>query len=426
MNLFCLTPSLRFGYNPVSEQRLRPSSEALTALATQLSPKLEQASTSPQPLQTMHANNVAFLQKQGLSTNALKVVNAFVVATAPAMAKAGFTDYWSHASQVMKLMVKGLNRYETTVTESELLEAALVGWLHDGLKTNDFAANQFAGNMVAHPVLAQAYAYNVLQTAPVAGALATFLNHDTPAIEAFKNNVVACLGANDDSAFVLNAGLKPVLAEEALQNLAQQRFKALTLPPKQANTPEVPEASLAQLQKKQVPTGFGELTVPVSFLLQATNPNNKVATALAYADQLSLSPAKIIASELSRKETPALAMAGVIQSLEENANHLPYAYKAAGLPMLLENLLLLKKASRQALSTSVGLTENMGAKLALTTGNPLGMQQAVKQLREELTNPTFWGEYGNAKLPEALASRLQQHLAQGYTKQFESKPVFLG
>lgn len=180
-----------------------------------------------------------------LSDKSLEVYRTIVAMTAPLIFNMGFADGIPHAGQVSRLAANQMRRFyreypanmiehndsitsdkisydaamakwrsegadpeiepKRHTTERQMLQAAIVGWLHDckldGLKSKE--------NLASHPLVSSAVAWSVamhvLQDDNVEKLLATNLGLTTPEERAdFIQEIVEAISLNNDSYFVLN------------------------------------------------------------------------------------------------------------------------------------------------------------------------------------------------------------------------------
>lgn len=122
----------------------------------------------------------------------------FVAETAPTLYAMGFEDAIPHATQVArKCMITAYKRGGTSV---EILQAGLVGWLHDPKFSGAYSWSMLA----THPVIAGSLAKSILSKAEMFNKLKLIMSGDEIKANAFIDGVSEALFINNDSKFVMD------------------------------------------------------------------------------------------------------------------------------------------------------------------------------------------------------------------------------
>lgn len=118
--------------------------------------------------------------------------------TAPVLFNMGFADAIPHSGQVSRLTASMASNLGGR--HSEVLQAAIVGWLHDP----KFHPNIDVGkqNLATHPINAAGLAWCVFQDDAIMEMLAAYVNGNTERAKGFVMGAVDALGINNDSRFV--------------------------------------------------------------------------------------------------------------------------------------------------------------------------------------------------------------------------------
>lgn len=121
-----------------------------------------------------------------------------VAKTAPVLFNMGFNDAIPHSAQVSRLAASMARHMGAR--HSEILQAAIVGWLHDP-KLHP-AIDLSHENLATHPVNAAGLAWCVFHTQAVRRLLSDYFGGNRASLESFIEGAVDALGINNDSRFV--------------------------------------------------------------------------------------------------------------------------------------------------------------------------------------------------------------------------------
>lgn len=121
-----------------------------------------------------------------------------VAKTAPVLFNMGFNDSIPHSAQVSRLAASMASHMGGR--RSEILQAAIVGWLHDP-KLHP-AIDLSHENLATHPVNAAGLAWCVFHSPAVRRLLSSYFNGNETSLNAFVEGAVDALGINNDSRFV--------------------------------------------------------------------------------------------------------------------------------------------------------------------------------------------------------------------------------
>jgi len=121
-----------------------------------------------------------------------------VAKTAPVLFNMGFIDAIPHSAQVSRLTAS--MAVHLGARHSEVLQAAIVGWLHDPKLHPSLDLKH--ENLATHPVNAAGLAWCVFQDAAVKRLLLGYFKGNRGRLDAFVDGAVDALGINNDSRFV--------------------------------------------------------------------------------------------------------------------------------------------------------------------------------------------------------------------------------
>jgi hypothetical protein len=121
-----------------------------------------------------------------------------VAKTAPVLFNMGFNDAIPHSAQVSRLAASMARHMGGR--HSEILQAAIVGWLHDP-KLHP-AIDLSHENLATHPVNAAGLAWTVFHTQAIKRLLVGYFAGNKSALDSFIDGTVDALGINNDSRFV--------------------------------------------------------------------------------------------------------------------------------------------------------------------------------------------------------------------------------
>ncbi|MEW5818571.1 MAG: hypothetical protein AB1782_00135 [Cyanobacteriota bacterium] len=144
-------------------------------------------------------------EKINFSTEAKHIFHLFVSRTSPVIFNMGFADAINHASQVTKKCI--VEAYKRNSNDYELLQAAIVGWIHDPKVPLKFSWS----NLTTHPVIACSIALKFLNQSTLKDAISKYLlkyfNNKDISPEKFINGIAEALAINNDSEYVLTNGI---------------------------------------------------------------------------------------------------------------------------------------------------------------------------------------------------------------------------
>lgn len=213
-----------------------------------------------------------FRKMTGFDESAQQAYIAYIAKTAPVLHYMGFEDAIPHAGQVSRLCA--LIAWRHGASGSEVLQAAMVGWLHDPKLRNDISWS----NMATHPVVASVLAGLVFEGESVRAPVAGYLEKadGDVSLDAFVSGLRQALAVNNDSRFVVRnvilhkpamtvpMDVEPGLADQvdestgrdqarAVDALFEQRLAA----PSIGEKPQKPdEALLALIDRAYLETGM--------------------------------------------------------------------------------------------------------------------------------------------------------------------------
>ncbi|MBY0402670.1 MAG: hypothetical protein K2X66_02140, partial [Cyanobacteria bacterium] len=247
-----------------------------------------------------------------------EIFHLFAANTAPILFTMGFADAIDHSGDVARLAVKQALKYGGN--KQEVLQAALVGWLHDPKLRGDLSWS----NLATHPVVGSAIAQELLNQPALSNKIQQYLDfvpesstQSHMGLAEFKKGIVEALSVNNDSEFVLrmvilNKMPKHPLAEPGIADV-------------------VPEAKEEFLKRFKAPS-LGETPVPVSDDLKAKIDTVNLSTDLKGISLLALKTALGVETEAEAKkafkaivsgETPLNA--GELQALKGKLLEIPGA-----------------------------------------------------------------------------------------------------
>lgn len=151
-------------------------------------------------------------------------VTYWVAATSPVIMMMGYPDAMAHAGQVSRLCV--VKAAEMSHNPLELMQAALVGWLHDPKLLPTFSLD----NLCTHPVIAATIAEDIFQERSAQDALQQVITHieslNPPSNSTWEmtphhiaQGVIEALAINNDSRYVMERFVLPKL-ELQIQKMA--------------------------------------------------------------------------------------------------------------------------------------------------------------------------------------------------------------
>lgn len=199
------------------------------------------------------------LSTLNLSENELEIFDQFVSKTASTLFTMGFPESINHASQVSRKCA--LEASKMGGTSQEILQAAMVGWLHDPKLPT---ATSWS-NLATHPLVASAIADKCFEDSAFSQAIEA-LTGSIKGTEEFQKGIVEALSINNDSPFVTNmvilhsppfpaahkqAGIADIAPE--VEEIVKSRFKA----PSENRMPDTIPASIrSKLERTVLGTGI--------------------------------------------------------------------------------------------------------------------------------------------------------------------------
>lgn len=144
-----------------------------------------------------HHNTIGFFERYfGFSPEETAIFEQFVTHSLYALFAMGYPDAAHHASQVARLCV--IKAAKNLATKPQLLQSALVGWIHDP----KLDINLSIDNLSTHPVVASAIAAQILDNEALSAALGGYLAGQEMTADDFVIGVLGALSINNDSRFV--------------------------------------------------------------------------------------------------------------------------------------------------------------------------------------------------------------------------------
>jgi hypothetical protein len=389
----------------------------------------------------------------------IAVLHAFMAKTAPILFNMDFPDAMRHASQVTKLAA--FKAAAMGAGRSELLQAAMVGWLHDPKFRGDLSRD----NLATHPVVASAIADAIFADATFKKRLSTYLKSQQPAktFKPFATGVVEALSINNDSRFVnQNVIIKRLISTfedtygpeiaRRLEELATERLDS----PSRGETPQpLPQDIIGALRNIRLETGIigvrkqalvspemrfnsdlvaavidGKITDPqlVTDLHRKLKDNNGfiqcnvdaltmfshhsevapagriAALALVNADPLLLSPHKVVAA--TPRTVPWVnILTSFGNSFMDNINDLPMQNQIAARPWQRAVLVSVLNTADLLAGRERGILARQAADRDILS--------EIKNMKQLISDPATWGE--TAQLKEG-----DTDFATRYTQAFEA------
>lgn len=228
-------------------------------------------------LHAEHAELQHFIDKNFSFTPAFQhAVTHWVSATSPVIMMMGYPDAIAHAGQVSRLCI--VKASEMSHDPIELLQASMVGWLHDPKFLPTFSLD----NLCTHPIIAATIADDVFQESEtqqifkeviVETTQNTRLSAWTVHYNTLAQGVIESLAINNDSRYVMERFVLPKLelqiqktafeknispqkTEKALNQLEYITKERLSSPSKNKTTPPLPDNVLEALQNTSLDTGL--------------------------------------------------------------------------------------------------------------------------------------------------------------------------
>lgn len=383
----------------------------------------------------------------GLSPEQIDFMNDFIAQTSPTLYSMGFDDAIPHSTQVARKCM--LETRKQGGTKLDILQSALVGWLHDP----KFPVAYSWSNLATHPIIASSIAEETLNKPENIKSLDNLFKGNKTAATKFVNGVSEALLINNDSDFVMKnvilhkagfmknseAGIADLV--EGVEDIAQKRFIA-------SQKGEVPPLFAPEMRKKmqEVSLGTGIMGVNVDKLKTAIeelsteypglsskfwqdifygNVSDKkllsdakknldskgaivelkvkgdnlfchhkevqnapfAANSLIVADPMLLSPHKII-SEGSQK-TILGRIESYCDSFNNNVKSVPIEYSGSAKEWQ-------KKVLTSMVKSADELTGNKNIQKA-NENSSLSMDEQIQKLIELIKNKETWGQYADVE-----------------------------
>lgn len=388
----------------------------------------------------------------------LSLLQSLIAHTAPALFAMNYPDAAMHSAQVAKLAL--YKAAEENADKQTLLQAAMVGWLHDPKLSSDISFN----NLATHPVVASAIADSVLNLPSLKKELQSYFTAIGQArrLSGFTRGIVDALSINNDSKWVTTNVILPNLLKEIesrfgsdmAQELEHITLHRLESPGKGKKPQALPEPLIGALHDIRLETGLigirkstlqdiagtvsldvlagimnGTITdhALVSKLHEALKARNgfiqckvdalsmfshhsevipsgaTAALALVNADPLLLSPHKILQSVKPDVQFSE-SVTSFVRSFADNIRYLPKQSQAQAQPWQRAIYLALLKTA-DALTGGKQLEAFMRKNQSVTIG------KQIERLQQQLIDPAIWGEYatlnGSAPLFQEGVSQIE-------------------
>lgn len=147
-----------------------------------------------------------------------------VAKTAPVLFNMGFNDAIAHSAQVSRLAASMASHMGAR--HSEILQAAIVGWLHDP-KLHP-AIDLSHENLATHPVNAAGLAWCVFHNPAIKRLLTSYFNGNKSSLDAFVEGAVDALGINNDSRFVQMTVVLPTYVKRVSERFGPELASQFT------------------------------------------------------------------------------------------------------------------------------------------------------------------------------------------------------
>lgn len=198
-----------------------------------------------------------FGKQYGFTREELTVMHRFIAKTAPILFEMGFPDPVRHAAQVSRLCV--IQAHKQGADKAELLQAAMVGWLHDPKLASELSRE----NLATHPVIGSAIARHIFDDPTFRSELEKLPSVQKMGSEKFANGVVEALSINNDSRYVLTEvilkAIQPFVSNpDKTEKIALKRFMASL---RGAVPPSLSDALTRELEQGEVPSGLRGLSL---------------------------------------------------------------------------------------------------------------------------------------------------------------------
>ena len=388
---------------------------------------------------------------------------SFVAQTAPTLHAMGFSDAIGHSTQVARMCL--LKAHSEGAQSSELLQAGLVGWLHDPKFSGHFE------NLATHPIVAGSIAREILSDNKNRPLLLSILRNDITRMKKFVKGAVEALSINNDSIWVnnnvinkkvasavsesqallsqrleatsnttepiqfsadLRAKLKALRADTGIRLIDSRKLsRATSKMPYEGTVRDLfehlldgritdPEALTAIRKNLEANKGIRNITVPADTLFchhKEVKEAPLAARALIVADQKLLSPHKIIMAGF--QETVFGRICSFCDSFNQNVNNMP-----------IEDSLSAKKWQKELYKSMLETADELTGQNKLQEATQdLPLEEQIAAMNKLIQDEKTWGQYALIKpkdSPESVdLQQLVSIMSQKYNKAAEaSKEMF--
>ncbi len=233
------------------------------------------------------------IDQVGLSPQEAHLLYKTIAETSPILFTMGFGDAIPHAAQVSRKCM--IETFKQGGSKEEILQAGLIGWLHDPKFPLDFCWN----NLATHPIIAGSLAYGILNKPENRREISLIFNGNKEKTDKFINGITETLFINNDSAFVMNKvilhKIKLPHAEEGMADwikISDKTAQERLLAPSQGKKPaEFSKDVRKQLQIVSMDTGISGISIDkLELILRDTYkdfPELKNKTSVEFLQELS-------------------------------------------------------------------------------------------------------------------------------------------
>lgn len=145
----------------------------------------------------------------------------FVAHSVKALYAMGYPDAAYHSSQVSRLCV--VKAADANACRPEMLQAALVGWLHDP----KFETTLSIDNLSTHPIIGSAIAWHILNEPELRGKISRYVTGTGFGPRTFAAGVSEALSVNNDSRFVSERFIFDQIALQIVRQYGEERGRLL-------------------------------------------------------------------------------------------------------------------------------------------------------------------------------------------------------
>lgn len=339
----------------------------------------------------------------------------FATVTAPLLFNLGFADAIPHAGQVSRLCVlksaEIANLKKQPVDKSQLLQAAMTGWLHDPKLNPKWSGD----NLATHPLLASAIVHHVFQPDGDKTLVDLCERNINRFGDDFKQGLIEAVSINNDSRYITEQVILKTLKEKTQKRLKflaplfnklfdrifKQRLEAAA----KGEKPKRFSLSSQLLRLFRFGTGLKGI------VFVGSNPDNQLilesrvsayhllshhasvsdsgkasALALVNSDPLLLSPHKLLASN-SRGSVNEI-VSDFVDSFQHNIDDLPKSTRQTALVYQHAVLLSVIDAAEKLTGQQclVDKTDSF-------TASPKVLKQEIKTLSAMIKAPETWSDY---------------------------------